>query len=180
MASVTFEWDRSHLTGFKKSDAALFRALKRAGSEAAKAMRAEASRHIRERKRFKVKDVNRGLPLLTPRGNTIESLVWTMRASGKPVPLATFPARQTRKGVSVEVNRGQRKLVKSAFLATMKSGHTGVFVRQGKARLPIRELYTSKISDVLQDTGAAESALGAAQRRFSSAFGYFLEREMKR
>jgi hypothetical protein len=50
------------------------------------------------------------------------------------------PHSQTRKGVSVEVNRGKRTLVQGAFLAMMRSGHVGIFRRRGKARLPIEEL----------------------------------------
>lgn len=38
----------------------------------------------------------------------------------------------------------------SAFIATMPSGHRGVFQRKGKARLPIQELRTSSISDVFR------------------------------
>lgn len=53
------------------------------------------------------------------------------------VPLAKLGARQTSTGVSVR-NRGSYR---SAFLANMASGHRGVMIREGAARLPIRELF---------------------------------------
>jgi hypothetical protein len=65
-------------------------------------------------------------------GNSIEAVM----ESGW-VPLAKLGARQTKTGVSVR-NRGSYR---SAFIATMASGHRGVMIREGAARLPIRELY---------------------------------------
>jgi len=53
------------------------------------------------------------------------------------IPLAKLGARQTATGVSVR-NRGSYR---SAFIAGMASGHRGVMMRNGKARLPIHELF---------------------------------------
>jgi len=40
---------------------------------------------------------------------------------------------------SVKIIKGKETILKNAFVATMKSGHKGIFVREGKARLPILE-----------------------------------------
>lgn len=57
------------------------------------------------------------------------------------IPLFEFSARQNRRGVSYRIERGApRKTAQSAFIATMKSGHEGVFKRTGPTRLPIEEL----------------------------------------
>ncbi len=54
------------------------------------------------------------------------------------MPLAKLGnVRQTGVGVTVR-GWGSHK---GAFIATMRSGHTGVFVRSGSARLPIKELW---------------------------------------
>jgi hypothetical protein len=47
-------------------------------------------------------------------------------------------------GVSVEVFKGKRTTLRRAFMAKVKSGHIGVFVRKGKERYPI--LYKSSIT----------------------------------
>jgi hypothetical protein len=78
-------------------------------------------------------------------GTDIAGMSWAVDVSGEPVPLVAYPYRQTKQGVSVEVNRGKRTLLKGAFVATLKSGHVGVFRRQGKARLPIEELRGSSL-----------------------------------
>ena len=65
-------------------------------------------------------------------GNTIE----VIERSGW-ISLYKLGATQTSKGVRVRARGSYR----SAFIATMGSGHTGVMKREGKARLPVRELY---------------------------------------
>lgn len=55
----------------------------------------------------------------------------------KWIPLHDLGASQTASGVTVKL-RGHYK---SAFLAAMKSGHEGVFRRDGSKRLPISELF---------------------------------------
>ncbi|QKV20254.1 hypothetical protein [Oricola thermophila] len=65
-------------------------------------------------------------------GNTSEVIV----KSGW-IPLAKLSATQTSRGVYVRPRGSYRH----AFLATMASGHRGVFMRKGAARLPIRELF---------------------------------------
>ena len=53
------------------------------------------------------------------------------------IPLYKLGATQTGSGVRVRL----RGSYKAAFIATMKSGHTGVMKREGARRLPIRELF---------------------------------------
>jgi hypothetical protein len=65
-------------------------------------------------------------------GNTQEIIV---RSGWQP--LYKLGATQTAKGVNVRLRGSYRH----AFLATMSSGHRGVFLRQGMARTPIRELF---------------------------------------
>lgn len=59
---------------------------------------------------------------------TRSTLTASIRVSQRPMPLAAFSPRQTKKGVSVNI-LGKRKLIKGAFMAQMISGHKGVFAR---------------------------------------------------
>ncbi|MGD1956349.1 MAG: phage tail protein [Sphingomonadales bacterium] len=69
-----------------------------------------------------------------------------LRATGRPLPLIAFGARQTKKGVTAKA-WGKRRLYRGAFVATMRSGHTGAFVREGRKRLPIREMSGPSVPD---------------------------------
>jgi hypothetical protein len=53
-------------------------------------------------------------------------------ASGKPIPLIEYDARQTKAGVSVKV-MGGRKLIKGAFIAQRMNGVSGVFIEDKAA-----------------------------------------------
>jgi hypothetical protein len=68
----------------------------------------------------------------------------------KGIPLVklgpTGPEPSLGKGSGVRLSAWQGVTFPHAFLATMRrSGHRGVFERKGKARLPIRELFTQPI-----------------------------------
>jgi len=180
VSAIEFTWDSRDLAMWRggKVEGALARALLMAGSSAARAMKAESSRMIRERKRFKVAHVNRALPLSFPSSKEIMRLAWRMDVSGALVPVSAYSHRQTRKGVSVAINRGSRSLVRSAFVATMKSGHRGVFLRKGKARLPIKEAFTTRVSDVFADGGFIPAVQVHAQGVFSAAMARLLPMEL--
>lgn len=64
-----------------------------------------------------------------------------VRCAGRRMALIHFKARQTKKGVTVQVLKKEpRSLIKHAFIMTMKSGHKGVFWRKdwGGTRQPVR------------------------------------------
>ena len=82
---------------------------------------------------------------------TISKLSGRVQSTGKPIPLYEFgpkpslPQPSKRPQITIEVLKGDRKPVGGgAFVAVMKSGHTGIFWRDiagGKKvrRLPISE-----------------------------------------
>ncbi|RWQ35830.1 MAG: hypothetical protein EOS20_17300 [Mesorhizobium sp.] len=82
------------------------------------------------------------------------TLTATVRGSGRPIALVKFAARQTKPGVTANA-WGTRKLYKGTFIATMRSGHTGVFVRETKKRVPVKELWGAGVTQVM--TQAIES-----------------------
>lgn len=59
-----------------------------------------------------------------------------------------FGARQLKKGLKFTVRKGKPQLIKSGFIAEMKSGHKGGYIRKGKERFPIKELYGLNVGDV--------------------------------
>lgn len=73
--------------------------------------------------------------------------VATVTAKGGRIPVMDLAARQTQRGVTYRTPQG-RQLIPSAFIATTKSGHRGVFKRSGKKRLPIQELFGPSIPRV--------------------------------
>ncbi len=179
---VTAKWDKSGMAALATGPLkrAIIRALKKAGATALRDMRSEAVKRIRQRKRIKPRFISRALSLRRNRSGDIASMAWAVDVSGDPVPLVAYPHRQTARGVSVEVNRGKRTLVKGAFVATMKSGHEGVFRRRGKARLPIDELRGSRPVDALLHKGEAEGVAERGGRSFGDTFRRVLPLEVRK
>lgn len=172
MLDVIAKWDRSQIAALENGPfkGALRRALRKAGATALRDMRSEASKRIRARKRIKSRYITRALTLRRAKGSDIGRMEWALEVAGDPVPLVAYPHRQTEKGVSVEVNRGKRTLVRGSFKATMKSGHAGIFRRRGAARLPIEELRGSRPVDALLHKGEAEAVAARGGKSFGETF----------
>jgi hypothetical protein len=169
---INVKWDRSGLAALEPRalKGAWRRALRKAGATALRDMRSEASKRIRARKRIKARFIARALTLRRPKGSTAADMTWAVDVSGEPVPLAAYPHRQTQRGVAVEVNKGKRTLIKGSFVASMKSGHAGVFRRRGNARLPIDELLGSRPVDALLHEGEAEAVAERGAKSFGATF----------
>ena len=77
-------------------------------------------------------------PFVTPGANRAE-----IRASKRPIALNTsdFPStRQTGAGVVTRA-WGRPVTIRGAFIASMRSGYTGAFVRVSRSRLPLKKLW---------------------------------------
>lgn len=201
MPALVLEWDSSGVVGFTegKVGRAALRAASKAGGDAIRSMKTESARTVRQRKRVKAGKVKAGLVLDFPHGKSAEDLVWRIDVSGATTPVIDFPAHQVRAGVMAGINTGKSKLIPGAFIATMRSGHRGVFERakggavsalrptkKGKgggrvhrvARLPIHELFTTRIADVFNNPGMVPAILEVGRLKFESSFARLLPLEL--
>lgn len=161
-------------------------ALPRALNKMADQVKTGSARGMRDAGyNLKVSDIKKGLTIVRA---TSGRLVATVRASGRPIPLIGYGARVTAKGVSVSVLHG-RKVISHAFIATMPSGHKGVFVRVGKdhkkvskgartvwSGLPIKELFGPSVPDGLANKAVQDTL----QRLVDEKFPEILRQQFKR
>lgn len=125
---------------------------------------------------------------------SVTSLSGVFTSTGKPVPLIEYGARQTTKGVSVQVKRGNpRSVIPGTFIAVVRSkqqmdqgieGHKGVFWRvwherqrkpfnrnfpygklPKKYRLPIVQRYGPRVPDILSNEPVMAAVLKKADDR---------------
>lgn len=182
MVTITAKWDARTESWLKNKslEKALLRAAKKAGSDALRALRAAAKRETRARVRIRAGYLaDRALPLHYAKGRKLEDMEWRMDVSGREVPLGEYPRRQTRRGVSVEVQRGKRVLLKSAFLARARGGRMGVFKRPGPERRPMGHRLGLRVSDSMQDGRVPGAALERAGWVFARALRRLMEMELK-
>jgi len=167
------------LDGF--SDRLKSKALPRALNKVADQAKVQASREIRAAGyQLKVSVIKAAITLKRANRNTLQAEVI---ASAPMMPLYAYAARRTKKGITVAVRSGQRKLIQNphAFIATLRSGHTGIFERvvvvggKRSPRLPIRELYGPSIPQAFANKTVQQALVRVVRERFPA----ILEREIK-
>lgn len=156
----------AHLTP-KQFGQALSRALNHVGAKA----RTEAARDVRKVYNIPANQIKKDITLIRSNQKTLSA---KLHSAGKPVPMQSFSPRQTRKGVSVKIG-GTRELLRSAFMLTLKGGHTGVFARGryvgtfqfrkerkpgAKKDLPINELFSKSVPRALVNESIMTSIRG--------------------
>jgi len=127
---------------------ALPRVMSRGLNRTATSARTQVSRSLAKEIGLKIKDVRDKLTLQRATYSNWRSAVGI---SSKRFGLIKFGARQTKKGVTYKKGR-KRVLIRHAFIATMKTGHRGVFLRKGPPRLPIQELRGPSLAQVYAGT----------------------------
>lgn len=131
---------------------------------------------------LKQKDVRDALTMVKATTNRLEA---SLAASTKRIPISQFgakgplPSRGRGRGVSYKL-AGGRGLIPDAFIATMPSGHQGVFVRasvSGKKsqgawskNLPIGEKFGPSIGQVFSKFKT--DAIARAQESFLTSFDH--------
>ena len=123
----------------------------------------EAIRMIRATHKIMRRELARGFTIRRAYQGRLEAMVY---ASGRPLNVIAFGARQTRKGVSIDI-KGARKVISHSFIATIpNNNYTGVFVRQGKSRFPIKAVTTVSIPGLFRRDIISNAIANVAIDRF--------------
>jgi hypothetical protein len=150
---LTFTWDSRELAVFRgrNIDRAMGRALRLAGNQAIRFLHRGEMDLATSRKALPRPLIAEDQKLSLPhRGADLRDFVWRIYIQGKPVPVSKFPhldtrSTRSRNGVLVRFGDGGTRRLERAFTATMRSSHAGVFRRVRGTRLPIQELYSSRL-----------------------------------
>ncbi|HUX16609.1 MAG TPA: phage tail protein [Phycisphaerae bacterium] len=139
------------------------RVLTRALNKVAAHARAQVVRAVRRVLNVKAGELRRRN--VTLRKAHYDRLAASVHITGRRIPLRSFAARQTRRGVSYAIGPGRRKVLAGSFLAVMPSGHRGAFARRKRSRLPIVEQFGPSVPAVVEGIeelgqAALEQSLG--------------------
>ena len=164
-------------------------ASSRALNKTAAQAKTQAARAIRDQYNISSRLIGRHIRL---HRSTPATLTASVSAEGEKLPVVAFGARQTKRGVTVQIKRGARRLIRSAFLATLRSGHRGVFARghysgrgfvrrtrrvrpYPKPDLPITELFTVGVPQGFSN----RLVLEALERKVREKFPALLAHEIQ-
>ena len=158
------EWAHSLTATEKQVKVALVRAL----NKTARWMRTHIARDSAQALKVRVKDINAGLIMLKARASSPQSGVGLKPSAGVIKASQLGRAHQSSGGV-----RAGTRYWPHAFIASMPSGHRGVFRRRGPSRLPIGEVQlvvTGRMAKIMETLSQ-----GPAMQRFEHIF----ERELR-
>lgn len=155
-------------------------AMSRALNRAAEGVRTDASSKIRETYKVKKATVDKAFGVSKSSPDRLQAVV---SVNGRPLSLAGFGARQTKKGVTVNV-KGTRKLIPHAFIRTLTTSkgdeYEVVFLRQGKSRYPIKALKTVDVPGIFNKADLQKAIDAGAFERFETTLtqqlGYLLSK----
>lgn len=169
------------------------RAVSRALNRTASAANMASRKAIRAEYRISAKRTKQAISV--SRKANPDSLRADVKASGRMIPAMEFKSGRSGKGVSVNI-KGERKLLRGAFITGMKSGHVGIFARadtsggyadhqflwrhvrlnkRGKD-LPIAEVKTLGVPKAM----ANRAVLAALTRKTQEKFPPVLQHELTR
>lgn len=127
--------------------------------------RTEAARKIARYTSIRVGLVKADLKPVFARAGDRKVKFWT---SSKPIGLYKMgKARQTRRGASARA-WGKRRVYPSTFIARMPNGHMGVFVREGRRRVPLHELYGPGVAQALSKEEVRAPLIDKIEGRFET------------
>lgn len=148
-------------------------------------VKTEASKKIRETYDIRAGDVKRyGNIRITKANYGKLELLLTSRGSSVPlIRFKTSPSRQPSRAprvLSASVKRSGKKPIPGAFVRSMESGHSGVFMRSSKSRLPIQELYGPAVPVMMSEPGVAEHLQNEANTRMQKRLDHEINRVLGR
>lgn len=166
--------------------AAIGPAVARALNRAIDTVRTQTTRALAAETGLKQAIIRDRLPVQGARPDRLEAV---LRVTGKRVPIVAFGARQTRQGVTYRLTGG-RGLIPGAFLATMSSGHAGVFARRPISRsragnprsspgLPIVEQYGPSLPLVVTKQHILEAGQAIGEAAFTKNLTHELGRAVR-
>lgn len=138
--------------------------------------RAEIVRSVRKEYVIKAEDVRNTIKVTSA---SAASPIGRIKSMGGPIPLVKFDASKENP-VRVRVKKtGGKKPIKHAFLQRMGNGYKGIFIRAGKARYPLKQLYGPSVPQMVGNENVMKSveekAIETLDKRISHEINRILE-----
>jgi hypothetical protein len=143
---------------------ALTRAMNRTGQRSRTIM----TREVRKEYNVKATDIKNTIRIKRNYlRNTTKGIVSIiLESKGRRLPFGYFAPKQNAVGTSVKIKKA-RKMIPSAFVTQLQA-KMAVAKRKGKSRLPIDQLYTISIPEMLNAKNVRDAVLKAIQEELDS------------
>ncbi len=96
-------------------------------------------------------------------------LSYKVIGSNKGITVASFGARQTKRGLTFQTRKdGGKKLIKSGFFPSSGNKSAVPFKRDGEKRLPISAVYGPSVADMINSQLVQRPALDKTKERLNA------------
>ena len=144
------------------------------------------SKAVREVYNIKTGDLNKVLKLRRASNQRLQGLITVKTSKTSLIKFGALPRQINRRaGVTVKVKKaGSRKVVTGGFIAKAAGVDAKqIFIREGKARLPIQKRFSLSMSDMVEIQGekalnnTIKNELPKLQRK---ELEFYIQRELRR
>ena len=153
--------------------------LRDALDRSASAMRQEAIRGIAEATNIASADVRRVLSVKPSFGGMVAGV--KAQSGWLAASYVGFGLARQSSGISFAGWKGTAVLARHGFIASMSSGHVGAFIRKGKGRFPLHQLFGPNPAKemVREDQPTAEKVMLVARETFDKRWLVQTDRSVK-
>jgi len=116
--------------------------------------RAEIVRAVRKEYVIKAEDVRNTIKVSNA---SAANPIGRVKSMGGPIPLVKFDTSKGNPVLARVKKTGAKKPIKHAFKQTMKNGYQGIFLRAGKDRYPLKQLYGPSIPQMVGNENVMKS-----------------------
>jgi hypothetical protein len=170
MIHVTVDGAKDLIEKFNKFERASSKATAASMNQAGTHAVSQSLKNVTNKYTFLQKDFRKSMKINRA---TMSSLVYQMRISTLPIPLARFSARDRRKrglGVSFKLLKGgKRGVLPKAFMASNARG-THVLMRTTEARYPLIPFASITPTSAFLNTGSDSVFIEAFMRQFDKRY----------
>ena len=111
---------------------------------------------------------------------TTAGVRYSVKGKGKEIAKRQLKRGKPTQGVSVEVIRGQRKIVQRAFLAQMRRGGIGIWKIKKGTKRKLERVYGPSVGGIFRAIGGKEIARRIINERIQRVFSRQIERYRRR
>jgi hypothetical protein len=187
MVNLNVEFDKKKYSEIMRqcsllaNEAEINKAINRAAKRAADTAKAETTRQLTGIYTLPASEIRGGITTWNTGGDEVGA---KMIASSRPPALSKFKGVTPKevmppaKGpVQAQTKKGGGGTLKQAFIAKMKSGHIGVFEREGEKNLPIKQFFGPSVAGMFREN---ESVKVAVMEKTMESFDKRVQHELER
>lgn len=138
-------------------------------------VRTEFARSVRSIYRVKHSDVINSMKIVKSTPITLNA---TITATGSTLPVSKFSMTQTKRGMSIGIKKGSKKVVKSSFQIKGAIGGDNAFIRLTAKRTPVKGLHGPSIPQMIGNEQIASKVVEKGEEMLMKRMVHEAERAL--